>query len=133
LEREPEWAIGVATGCWRASALLKLKVAGIEFEDIPAAFAEDGLSREEIMQSVVSQALKKFGQIGFERIVSIGDGIWDVRAAARLSMAFLGVGDEEGEAKLRRAGATSVIKNFSDYERFLRVLNAAEIPQANGL
>lgn len=129
LKRESEWAIGVATGCWRASALLKLKVAGIEFDGIPAAFAEDGLSREEILQSVVSQALKNCGQNSFEKIVSIGDGVWDVRAAARLRMSFLGIGDEEGEARLRRAGATHVIEDFSDYDNFLSVLNEAEIPQ----
>lgn len=133
LKRESEWAVGIATGCWRASALLKLKVAGIEFDDIPAGFAEDGLSREEILQSVVSHALEHHRQNRFEKIVSIGDGLWDVRAAARLRMAFLGVGDEEGEERLRRAGATHVIKDFSDYDNFLRVLNGAEIPQAIGL
>ena len=133
LKRETDWAIGVATGCWRASALLKLKAAGIEFDSIPAAFAEDGMSREEILQSVVSQALKYHRQDGFEQIVSIGDGVWDVRAAARLRMAFLGIGDEEGEEKLRRAGATHITKDFSDYDKFLRVLNGAEIPQAVGL
>lgn len=133
LERESEWAIGVATGCWRASALLKLKVAGIEIDGIPAAFAEDGLSREEILQSAVARALKQHRQSGFEKIVSIGDGLWDVRAAARLRMAFLGVGDEEDEARLRPAGATHVIKDFTDFDNLLRHLETAEIPQAAGL
>lgn len=133
LKLEPEWAIGVATGCWRASALLKLKAAKIELEDIPAAFAEDGLSREEILQSAVSQALEHHRQNGFERIVSIGDGLWDVRAAVRLRMAFLGIGDEEDAARLRRAGATRVIRDFSDYDDVLRNLETAEIPLAAGL
>ena len=133
LKLESEWAVGIATGCWRASALLKLKVAGIELDGIPAAFAEDGLSREEILQSVMSRALKHHGQSAFEKTVSIGDGLWDVRAAARLKMAFLGIGDDEDEARLRRAGATHVIKDFSDYDDFLGNLETAEIPRFAGL
>ena len=133
LKREPEWAIGVATGCWRASALLKLKVAGIELKGIPAAFAEDALSREGILQSAVSQALDHYGQRGFEKIVSIGDGLWDVRAAAHLGLAFMGVGDEEGEARLRRAGATHVIEDFADFDNLLRALDTAQIHLATGL
>lgn len=133
LKRESEWAIGVATGCWRASALLKLKVAGIEMDGIPAAFAEDELSREGILQFAVSRALGHYGQSGFEKIVSIGDGLWDVRAAEHLGLAFLGVGDAEGEARLRRAGATCVIENYADFDNLLRELDRAQIPLITGL
>jgi phosphoglycolate phosphatase-like HAD superfamily hydrolase len=133
LKRESQWAIGVATGCWRASALLKLKVAGIEIKGVPAAFAENELSREGILQSAVSQALNLYRLSSFERIVSIGDGLWDVRAAVHLGLAFLGVGDKEGEARLRRAGATQVIEDFVDYDNLLRALDTAQIPRATGL
>ena len=133
LKRESQWAIGIATGCWRASALLKLKVAGIELKGVPAAFAEDELSREGILQSVLSQALDHYGQRGFERVISVGDGLWDVRAAAHLGLAFLGVGDAEGEARLRRAGATHVIEDFADFDNLLRNLDTAQIPIATGL
>ena len=42
LNRETEWAVALATGCWRDSADLKLKAAGIPTEHFPAAFAEHG-------------------------------------------------------------------------------------------
>lgn len=133
LQREADWVVAIATGSWREPALLKLRAANIDVDGIPAAFAEDGLSREEICQSAVSQALDKHGLSEFEKTVSIGDGIWDVRTARRLSFAFLGVGSGESAAALARAGARYVIENFADYNRLMRFLNEAEIPVEEGI
>ncbi len=53
LKREPDWAVAIATGCWRDSALLKLSAAKFDIDGMPAAYAEDGLSREAILKSAV--------------------------------------------------------------------------------
>ena len=129
LKREPDWAVAIATGCWRESALLKLRAAKIDIDGIPAAFAEDGLSREEILQSAVSQSLEQYRLSSFAKTVSIGDGVWDVRTARRLNFAFLGVGCGESAAILDRAGAKHVIEDFADYDRLVSILNEAEIPE----
>jgi phosphoglycolate phosphatase-like HAD superfamily hydrolase len=128
LRRETDWVVAIATGCWQSSAELKLKAAGIETASVAAAYAEDGLSREEILRTAVARALGQSGQQGFEKIASIGDGVWDVRAARRLEYRFLGVGAPEAETRLRRAGASHVIKDFADYGQFIRCLNEAEFP-----
>ncbi len=128
MRHESGWAVAIATGCWKSSAMLKLKAALIEIDWIPAAYAEDGLSREEILEAAASRALKQQGQRSFEKIVSIGDGLWDVRAARSLKFAFLGIGYGEAEARLRQAGASHVIKDFADYSRLMKCLDEAEIP-----
>src|SRR6185312_4791700 len=92
LKQDSDWAVAIATGCWRESALLKLRAANIDPEGIPAAYAEDGLSREDILKAAVSLSLVQHGMNSFERIVSIGDGLWDVRTAGRLDFAFVGIG-----------------------------------------
>ena len=130
LKRESDWAVAIATGCWRESALLKLTAAKIDIEGIPAAYAEDGLSREEILQAAVSQSLEQYGLSSFAKIVSIGDGLWDVRTARRLNFTFLGVGRGESAAMLRQAGAKHVLEDFADYGRLVCFLNEAEIPTA---
>ncbi|HZH31668.1 MAG TPA: HAD family hydrolase [Pyrinomonadaceae bacterium] len=132
LNQEPAWRVAIATGGWRTSATLKLKTAGIEVNDYPAAFADDGLSREEILHTAVIKAQTLYAQNNFARVVSVGDGLWDVRAARKLRFPFLGVGSGEGEKKLRRAGATHVIKDFSDYSRLLDCLIEADVPKAEG-
>ncbi|MCA1566433.1 MAG: haloacid dehalogenase-like hydrolase [Acidobacteria bacterium] len=128
LKREPEWAVAIATGGWRDSGLLKLRAAKIDVEAIPAAYAEDGLSREEILKAAVSRSLERHRLRGFEKIVSIGDGLWDVGAARHLEYTFLGVGSGESGAKLRRAGAKHAVEDFVDYRQLIRFLNEAEIP-----
>jgi phosphoglycolate phosphatase-like HAD superfamily hydrolase len=129
LRLERDWSIAIATGCWRASAALKLRAAGLELEGIPAAFAEDGLSRESIIEAAISKALTCYGQSNFEKIVSVGDGLWDVSAAHNLKLAFLGVGSGEREARLRRAGAKHVIPDFTNYTQLVQYLFEAETPQ----
>src|SRR3989442_12080081 len=71
LNREREWAVALATGCWRVSAELKLKAAGIYTEEFPAAFAEDGLSRERILQTAVSCGGEANGQGWFRKEIKL--------------------------------------------------------------
>lgn len=130
LKQESNWAVAIASGCWRESAFLKLEAAMINARGLPAAYAEDGLSREEILRFAVSQSLRHYGVNYFDKIVSIGDGLWDVRAAANLGFAFLGVGREESARNLRRAGAKHVIEDFSDYGQLLKLLIEAEVPDS---
>ena len=133
LNQEPEWRVAIASGGWRVSATLKLKTAGIEVNDYPAAFADDGLSREEILHTAVIKAQTLYRQNNIARVVSVGDGVWDVRTARNLRVPFLGIGSGEGEKKLRRAGATHVIKDFSDYSRLLECLVEADVPKAESV
>ena len=128
LRQGSEWAVAIATGCWRESAHLKLRAAGIEADGFPSAYAEDGFAREQILQAAVARALAHYRQGNFDKIVSVGDGIWDVRAAARLNLAFLGIGEADHETRLRRAGAGHVLADFTDYGRLIEYLNAAEVP-----
>ena len=130
LNQETQWRVAIASGSWRASAALKLKAAGIGVDDYPAAFADDGFSREEILQSAVLQARALYRQDHFARIVSVGDGVWDVRTARNLKFPFLGIGSGDREKKLRRAGATHVLKDFADYNRLIRCLADADVPKA---
>ena len=132
LNQESEWKVAIASGCFRDSGTLKLKAAGIDVEDFPAAFAEDAFMREEILQSVVLKALKLYQQNHFERIVSVGDGLWDVRTARNLMLPFLGRNSGEGKEKLIGAGATHVIKDFTDYNELIFCLMEADIPKPEG-
>ena len=129
LEQDSDWAVAIATGCWRESALVKLKAANIDPEGIPAAYAEDGLSREDILNAAVSRSLLQHAVSSFEKIVSVGDGLWDVRTAGRLGFAFLGIGAGESATRLRQAGARHVVEDFSDYDQLLKLLMEAQIPK----
>lgn len=128
LRSQPGWTVGIATGCWQASARMKLRSAGIAVDGIPAAFCEDGHSREEVVETALARALEVNAGTSFDRVVSIGDGIWDVTTATRLGLPFVGVCAGGGHA-LRRAGATHVMSDLKDVESLLRNLEEAQAPR----
>jgi len=128
LRTSREWAIGLATGCWQASARWKLQAAGLNVDGIPAAFCEDGISREEIVTAALRRTTEAAGHDDFESKVSVGDGEWDVRTAANLDLAFLGIRTAGDKAFLYRHGAKQVLIDYADFDGALRALAQAEPP-----
>jgi len=126
--RDSGWAVALATGAWRRSAEFKIQRAGLQIQDIPAAFAEDGPSREGIVRAAIERAGVLHRQSEFERIISVGDAIWDVKTARNLSLAFLGIASGARAALLRDNGASHVIEDYRDPERCLQYLDEAQIP-----
>jgi len=129
IRQEPEWTVAVATGCWQVSAQLKLKAANLTLNGFPIASAEVGLSRAEILQAAIERAGAHYQQTSFDRVVSIGDARWDVRAARNLEINFVGVGSGERARLLSDAGASHVIGDYRDYDLFLKYLDSSEVPK----
>lgn len=123
-----DWVLAVATGCWRASAEMKLRAAGIALLDKPAGFAEDGPARETIVTAAIERASQHYNRARFDKIVSIGDGLWDVRTAANLGLAFVGIAAEARAETLQRNGARHIVPDFADSARFFDYLDQAETP-----
>ncbi|MFQ5610002.1 MAG: HAD family hydrolase, partial [Woeseiaceae bacterium] len=87
LRRSNNHRIAIATGCWRASAKLKLRSARFDTQGIPLATSDDHHDRSRIM-------LKALSELGaeFESITYYGDGAWDRDACRTLGWAFVPVG-----------------------------------------
>jgi phosphoglycolate phosphatase-like HAD superfamily hydrolase len=124
LKDNSEWSVAIATGCWEASARFKIQMARTGADDLPAAFAEDGPSRE----AVVKTAIERAGG-NFEKIVSVGDATWDVKTAGQLGLPFLGIGGARRAERLRQAGASHTIDNFLDPHQFLHYIAEVEVPR----
>ncbi len=132
LRDDGNWALAIATGCWRRSADFKIRAAGLDVEGIPLATSDELLQREDIVSSAIREAKVLHGikgaDGGFGKTVYVGDGVWDCRAAARMKIAFLGVHDTRDPAPLREAGARVIIRDYSDLDVFLKGLEAAGVP-----
>jgi phosphoglycolate phosphatase-like HAD superfamily hydrolase len=122
LKQDGDWQVAIATGGWRNSALLKLEKANFEITDVPFASADDGIAREDIINTIIEPAK-------FKKIVLIGDGIWDFQIAAKLGLAFIGIGDEKIAKKLIDVGCDRVFKNFRAIENIKSVLEVAKVPK----
>jgi phosphoglycolate phosphatase-like HAD superfamily hydrolase len=128
LQANGGWAVAVATGSWRCSAEFKIRHTGLPIAELPAAHAEDGPSRESIVSATIERARRYYNVPSFERIVSVGDGLWDVRTARNLGLPFLGIAEEPDASALRAEGASHVLADFGDTAHSLLLLDQVRIP-----
>ncbi len=122
------WAVALASGGWRESVTVKLQAAALDLALLPGGFSEDGPSRERIVVTAVRRACEYHGCDSLNRIVCVGDGVWDVRTARQLGYAFIGVGSGAKANRLRAEGASHVVADFRDTVRFISALEVAEVP-----
>jgi phosphoglycolate phosphatase-like HAD superfamily hydrolase len=112
--------VALATGAWRDSARLKMRSAGLCYDDYPAASGDDALDREAIIRLSMQRAAERYGRVG--NTVYVGDGVWDARACRNLGIPFIGIAADCRAARLSAEGAICVFPDFSDTDLFLSSL-----------
>jgi phosphoglycolate phosphatase-like HAD superfamily hydrolase len=112
LSTHPVWKRAVATGNWEFSARYKLSHAGYELRGVPLASADDGEAREQVLEAAKKKSLSEYGCAEFDKVVYIGDWIWDVKAAKALGWEFIGIAKNEDAHTLRYAGAERILQDF---------------------
>jgi phosphoglycolate phosphatase-like HAD superfamily hydrolase len=123
---EERIAAAVATGGWGPSARLKLEAAGL-MHRAPLACADDSPDRAEIFALARARAAAG-GRASFAEAILVGDGVWDAHTAARLGWRFLGVAAGAAAERLRGAGASDVVADFSDGGAVLAGLARCTVP-----
>jgi phosphoglycolate phosphatase-like HAD superfamily hydrolase len=116
----------IATGGRDRTARLKLAAAGLPADRLLAS-SDDSRARTEIFSLALSR-LGDSNETHRRRIVLVGDGVWDVRTAAQLGWAMVGVGSGERATRLRAAGANVVIPHFEDKVAFANAIQQATAP-----
>ena len=112
-------SVAFATGCWEASARLKLARAGIDIDGLPLTSCDDSDDRIEILRLATARA-KRIRPV--KGTVYVGDGPWDFAAARNLGIAFIGIACDQS-ARLAMSGVKHVFPDFSDFDRFLVALS----------
>lgn len=123
--RQDGQGVAFATGCWEASARLKLARSFIEVGDCPFVACDEEPDRVAILRSAMKRAAPAEGPV-----VYVGDGPWDVQAARSLRLPFVGIA-HDGSGRLRGLGVGSVLSDFrdyGDYGAFLAAVTTATPP-----
>jgi phosphoglycolate phosphatase-like HAD superfamily hydrolase len=127
LSESEEWVFALATGGWAVSAQFKLQAANLSIP-CPIISSDDGLSREKIVRQAIEASLCFYRIESFSRIVSIGDGIWDVSAASSLGLPFIGIARGAGADRLRSFGVSHLLTDFANLDRVFAALDEALEP-----
>ncbi|HOO78137.1 MAG TPA: haloacid dehalogenase-like hydrolase [bacterium] len=128
LKAEGAWKIAICTGCWLESARYKLQKAGIDPGGIPLATADDSMVRSRIFRMALKRSRQCYRVRHFDRVVYVGDGVWDVAMTRELDHPFIGIGRGDRADRLRGLGAGVVFPDLSDYPAFRRALEEATVP-----
>ena len=73
--------------------------------------------REEIVKRAIVNAQAFYNIDRFERTISLGDGLWDLKTAKHLNIEFIGIGDKNREILINN-GAELVFDNLLDTNMF---------------
>lgn len=122
LKNETDHPVGIATGAWEQSALIKLRGIGLNHKNIPFSNSDFFKSREDILKHAIRQTREKHPD-STNDILYFGDGLWDYTTCKNLDIRFIGI-DILNDGKLRKAGAEFVFPNFLDIEGIMEVINA---------
>jgi phosphoglycolate phosphatase-like HAD superfamily hydrolase len=114
-----DWNIAIASGGWKESAKFKLKTMGIHSDAIPHAFANDGISREEIVLTAIERARAFYNTQVFEKMVYVGDGLWDARTCKNLGISFIGIATGLRAQELMDLEAIAVLPHLEELPSIL--------------
>jgi len=92
LTYKTDYAISFATGSLLKPAFVKLNQAGINHNEKLVVGANEIYEREGIVKEAIGRAKEFYNVASFENIISIGDGIWDLKTAKNLGLHFIGFG-----------------------------------------
>jgi len=89
LQSLPNIRLGIATGAWEKSALIKLSAIGIDPTNLPFSNSSHFKTREGITNHAIQQAKAQYDG-NFEEIIYFGDGVWDYKTCRNLGIRFIG-------------------------------------------
>ncbi|WP_255518946.1 HAD family hydrolase [Aquimarina sp. EL_35] len=107
-----------ATGALPKPAMIKLDQCDIWYDEKLLATSKTHESREGFVLEAIERSKMYYDKENFDRIVSIGDGVWDLKTAQNLSLDFVGIGDKN-RAKLLENGAKHCFSTLSAFKKSL--------------
>ncbi|MCX7735514.1 MAG: HAD family hydrolase [Candidatus Kapabacteria bacterium] len=122
LINKDDFVVGISTGSWKLSAMIKLRKINIIPNGIPFSHADKFSSRIDIVKDTIYQAKLKHKTDKFDKIFYVGDGIWDFKTTKEIGIDFIGI-DSNGNDLLNKMGASVVLENFADKDLFFSYIS----------
>jgi len=112
LRDRPDTTVVFATG--GLAAVTEVKLQGLGKGGSPAATASESETRHALVEGAI---LLGGAVVGRDRVVSVGDGIWDARAAFSAGVEFIGVGERGAAAFTAEHPEAAYVCEASDLVR----------------
>jgi len=101
------------TGAFPKATIVKMNDTNMPFIPEVLATSITNISRAGFVKEAIEKSKKYYNQ-DFKKIIAVGDGLWDLKAAQELKIDFLGVGLKNKKV-MQQHGCTDWIEDFKDY------------------
>jgi len=115
---DENFAVAFATGSLPKPAVLKLQQSDIWYKERLIATSKISFDRETFVLQAIENARSYFDIIEFDKIYSVGDGIWDLKTAQRLNLNFIGIGSRQKDILLAN-GCTTFFNDLRELPAYL--------------
>jgi len=112
------FSIAFATGSLPKPAILKLQQCNIWHHKSLIATSKISFAREPFVLRSIEMAKKYFNISAYDKIYSVGDGIWDLQTAQRLNLEFIGIGTRN-KKELLELGCKTYFDDLTELSQFL--------------
>ena len=99
---------------------------GFDTSEMHMSFADGNYTREAILEGSISSARRQHADI--ERLVYVGDAVWDVKTCRNMAIPFVGIRRAGDVEVLHREGAAHVLTDYLDYRKFMDYVEKADSP-----
>ncbi|MFC5047548.1 HAD family hydrolase [Aquimarina hainanensis] len=106
-----------ATGSLPKPALLKMKQSGIWCDEAVLATSKTHEARTGFVAEAIEKAKKYYATSGFSKIISVGDGVWDLKTAKEMSLDFVGIGSKN-KKELIKLGAQHYFDSIEELQSY---------------
>ncbi len=102
------------TGGFPKATAVKMTQTHMPFIEAVLATSLYSVSRVGFVQQAIEKAKTYYKQESFSKIIAVGDGVWDLKAAQEMDLDFIGVGLKNKEAMLDLGCKTWIedLRNF---------------------
>lgn len=109
--RQTSIPICFATGSMPKLAKLKLDQCNIWNDNALITTSKTSFNREGFVLEAIDKAKRYYNISTFNEIISVGDGIWDLKTAQNLNLNFIGIGQKNKEL-LEENGCVNWFENM---------------------
>ncbi len=81
-----------ATGAFPQPTHYKMREAGVWLSEALLATSINHITRETMVQEAITRARRFFNVKEEKRVISVGDGLWDLQTAQNIGVEFVGIG-----------------------------------------
>lgn len=113
--QKQEIPFSYGTGAFPKATFIKMKDANIPFIPEVLATSITSLSRVGFVKEAIEKSKAYYNTSSFKKIIAVGDGLWDLKAAQELDIDFLGVGIKNKEV-LFQNGCTNWVEDFKGFK-----------------